>query len=164
MPNKGGARGQRNGAGKGSQPPFEEDPDRKADADGPGAGHNASDRDKALAAAIERDCDLQDQEDALMAKWIEPIRKKKAKNKADLKSEYDIPTQSFNARAALRRIERSEDNDEVVLATQALFDALPVGHNLDLVAIAERVAAKKKAEAEKAAAKSKAKVEEHAVN
>ncbi len=158
------ARGQRNGSG------FQEDPPRPTgrSGDGPedaaeaqppaGNGHN-SDRAKRLEAedaAIAKWCALQDQEDKLIEKHLDPIRKKKAKLKADLKAEYEIPVEAFNARAALRRIElRGED--EVVLAMRELLEATPMGKNIDFVVLAERVKAK---EAEKAAAKAKAKSQE----
>ena len=70
---------------------------------------------------------------------------------------------AFNARATLRRIER-EDDDVVVLAVNRLFRATPVGKNVDLVTLVERVAeaqAAKQAEAAtKAEAKTKAKMTE----
>lgn len=161
MPRGDKSRAQRGQAGKGS-PPFVEDSPRdedEAETDNPGPDHNG--RLKSLAAALEKHCDLQDQEDKLLERYIEPIRRKKAEVKADAKKDFDIPTEAFNARAGLRRIERSSDNDEVVLATRELFEALPVGQNLDFVAIAERVA---KTKAEKAAKKSKATADEVAVH
>ncbi len=155
-------RGQSSGAGKSSQPPFEEDEPRQDgdEAEGPGAGHNSDAINKALAALLEKHCDLQDQEDVLIRKWIEPIRKKKQDVKATAKKEYDIPTAAFNARAGLRRVERSSEDEELTLATKKLFEALPIGESLDLVAMAERVA-KKKADA--AAKKNKANVTEEEV-
>lgn len=117
----------------------------------PGVGHNG--RSKSLSDALAKWCALQKQEDDLIAKYIDPVRKKKNKVKADVKSEFEIPTKAFNARAALRMIEL-EDDDEVVLAVNELFAVTPVGENVDLVVLAERVA--KKA-AEKAAEKAKGK-------
>lgn len=137
---------------------FVEDAERKKpdDDDTGDAGHNSSSkRLEAQATAIEKWCELQEQEDALIKLHIDPIREEKQKVKSDLKSEFEVPTEAFNARAALRKIERRHDKDEVVLATHELFEALPVGHNLDLIAVGERVA-KKKAD-EKTAAETKAK-------
>lgn len=131
------ARGQRGKSGEGSNG---------------SAGHN-SNRAERLAAqdkAISDWCKLQDQEDALLDKHIGPIRKKKNKIKADLKSMYGIPTEAFNARAGMRRVELTGE-DEVVLATRELFEATPIGHNLDFVEIAERVAKKAAEKAAKAA-------------
>lgn len=115
------------------------------------AGHN-SDRAARLEAedkAISEWCKLQDQEDALLERHIEPIRKKKNKLKAALKADYGIPTEAFNARASLRRIELTGD-DEVVLAINEMFEATPPGKNIDLVQLAERVAAKAAEKAKKA--------------
>ena len=148
--------GQRGGAAKGS-PPFEEDAER--DDDAPGPDHNG--RLTSLAGLIEGVCDLQDKEDALLKKYILPLREKKAELKAEAKKDFEIPVESFNARAALRRIERSEGQEEVVLATRELFEALPIGKNLDLEAMLEKVNTRK---AEKEAKKNKANVEEQAVN
>lgn len=117
-----------------------------------GSGPNA--RPEALDKMIEESCDLQDLEDKLLEKHIQPIRDKKAAIKADAKDNYDIPTEAMNARIALRRIERRKDNDEVVLAINELFKATPLGKNIDMIAVAERVAAKK-AEAKKEAEKAK---------
>lgn len=145
-------------AGRDPAEDFEEDAAAKSDdtAPGPGAGHNSAARAKAIDEALQDFYELQKKEDALLLKHIEPIRKKKAKIKADLKSEYEIPTKSFNARAALYIIER-DDEPEIVLAVNEMFAATPVGHNIDLVELAARV--KQKAE-EKAAKKSAAKNEE----
>lgn len=128
---------------------FEEDPPRGATTDG--TGNNSEARTKAMDEAIEQFCVLQTEEDALIELHIKPIREKKAELKADLKKNHEIPTAAFNARAALRIIEKFGD-DEVVLATNELFRATPVGSNLDLVALADRVAKKKQ---EKAEAKAK---------
>ncbi len=140
------ARGQRNNGRKGSNGSagFVEDPPVVH-----GNGHN-SNRAERLAAedkAITDWCKLQDQEDALIEKHIAPIRKKKNKIKADLKSVYGVPTEAFNARAGFRRIELTGD-DEVVLAVNELLEATPFGKNIDFVVLAERVA---KNAAEKAA-------------
>lgn len=143
---KGGGRGRRGQA-------FVEDPPRVV-------GDNRE-RDIALNAALEEHCRLQDQEDALIEKYIAPIRDKKAEVKAKVKKDWEIPTAAFNARAALRMIELGDD-PEVVLATQQMFDATPVGANLDLIAIAERVAKKKTDEKAEADAKAKAKEEKKA--
>lgn len=137
--------------GKASE--FQEDPPRATDTNG--NGNNSAARAKALDAAIERFCDLQAEEDALLEKYITPIRDKKNTVKSDLKRDFEIPTKAFNARAALRLIEKA-NQDDVVLAVNELFQATPVGHNLDLIAIAERVEKKK---AEKAAAKAKSQTE-----
>lgn len=152
------ARGQRNNGRKGSGG-FEEDPPRDEGSDhgtseeGPRTGHNSSARAKAIDETLAKFYDLQKQEDRLLEKHIDPIRKKKQKLKADLKTEYEIPTKAFNARAGLYIVER-DDEDEIVLAVNEMFAATPVGKNIDLVALAERVA--KKA-AEKAAEKAKGK-------
>lgn len=127
---------------------FEEDAPRSAgDGDAPGAGHNSEARSKALAEGLSEWCALQDKEDDLLEKYIEPVRKLKAEIKSKLKADHEIPTVAFNARAALRRIELRKDADEVVLAVNEMFKATPVGANLDLVALAERVE-KKRAEKE----------------
>lgn len=123
---------------------FEEDPPRQP----AGEGHNSAERLKALNERLDSFCKLQQQEDALMEKYIKPVRDKKNEVKADTKKDFEIPTKAFNARATLRMIEL-EDDDEVVLATKDMFEATPVGQNLDFVKIAENVAKKK---AEKAAA------------
>lgn len=146
--NKGGDK-PKNGNGAG----FEEDKPRN------GAGHNSEARAAALDGAIEEFCTLQAEEDALIELHIKPVRDKKNKVKSRMKSDHDIPTKAFNARALLRLIEKADD-DEVVLAVNELFKATPVGHNLDLIAIAERV---EKNRADKAAAKNKATVTEHEV-
>ena len=116
-----------------------------------------------LDALIEEHCDLQDSEDALIEKHLTKIRERKAEIKRKAKDDYDIPVVAFNARATLRRIER-EDDDVVVLAVNRLFRATPVGKNVDLVTLVERVAeaqAAKQAEAAtKAEAKTKAKMTE----
>lgn len=145
----------KNGNGRGRVSHFEEDAPRLA----PDA-HNSVARLKAENEAIEGWCVLQDEEDSLIEKYIQPIRDKKQKLKSDLKSGYEIPTEAFNARAGLRRIERREGADEVVLALNELFQATPVGHNIDMEAVLARVEKKK---AEKAAAKTKATVTEHPV-
>ena len=105
-------------------------------------GHNSAKRDAALNGKIERWCDLQDKEDALIKQYIKPIRAEKAELKAEAKDDYEIPTKAFNARANLRWIERN-GSDSLVLAVNELFQATPVGKNLDLVALAERVASKR---------------------
>jgi hypothetical protein len=137
------------GNGRDKAEDFQEDPPRASDTNG--AGNNSEARTKAMDEAIEQFCTLQTEEDALIELHIKPIREKKAELKSDLKKNHEVPTAAFNARAALRLIEKFGD-DEVVLATNELFRATPVGSNLDLVAIAERVVQKK---AEKAAAKAK---------
>lgn len=147
------ARGQRNTQSNGSDK-FEEDPPRATAPNGQGNNSDATVRDTELNKAIEEWCDLQDHEDKLLEKHIEPVRKNKHKISARLKADFEIPTQAFNARAQLRRIERMTDNDEVVLALNELFKATPVGNNLDLVELAARIAEKR---AEKEAAKSKGK-------
>ncbi len=130
---------------------FVEDPERDKDADdGP---PKTNGRLEGMKAGLHKHCDLQDTEDRLMELHILPIRKLKQDNKSDVMKEYDIPVESFNARAALLRIERRKDNDEVVIAINELFQACPVGESVDMIAAAERVAAKKKAEADAAAAK-----------
>lgn len=134
--------------GHGEKDDFQEDEPRGNGTSAPGSNTRAV----ALDAAIEKWCALQKQEDDLIEKYIAPIRKKKNKVKSDLKAEHEIPTKAFNARASLRMIER-EDDDEVVLAVNELFKATPVGNNLDLIALAERV---EKARAEKAAKKAAA--------
>lgn len=125
---------------------FQEDPPRLAP-----ENHNSEQRAKALDEAIEQFCTLQTEEDALIEKYIKPVRDKKAEVKAEVKKNHEIPTKAFNARATLRLIEKFGD-DEVVLATNELFRATPVGSNLDLVAVLQRVEKKK---AEKAEAKAK---------
>ncbi len=153
--------GRRNGRGHRVDEPtqtFVEDPPRTdEDDDGDageavaGADHNG--RLKSLNDLVEEWCDLQDKEDALLKKHIDPVREDKAEVKATAKNDFDIPTQAFNARAMMRRIERMKDNDEVVLALAELFKATPVGQNLDLFAAAERVAKKKAEKAAEAEAK-----------
>ena len=147
-----------NGSGE-----FHEDPPRSTTTDG--TGNNSDARLKALDDALEEHCELQEEEDRLLDKYIKPVREKKNRVKARVKQDYEIPTAAFNARASLRMIER-QGEDEVVLATNEMFRATPVGANMDLVAIADRVAAKKAekeaAAAEKAAAKSKAQAQPEA--
>jgi len=143
-------------SGNGHAADFQEDPPPATTTDG--TGNNSAARHKAMDEAIERWCDLQDEEDRLLEKYIDPIRKKKNAVKSDLKRDFEIPTEAFNARAGLRRIERANDNDEVVLAVNELFQATPVGKNIDLIALAERVATKKAEAAEK---KAKAQNVEH---
>ena len=138
---------------------FVKDPERvpedEDDAEGPGPDHNG--RLKALDDLLAEWCQLQDREDAQLKKHILPIREDKAEVKAKAKKDCDIPTEAFNARAAMRRIELKKENDEVVIAFNELLEATPFGKSVDLFAAAERVAAKKKAEAEAAAAKAAAK-------
>ncbi len=134
---------------------FRDDPPKGSN----GHNSNRAERLSAMDTAIAKYCELQDQEDALLERHIEPIRKRKNKLKSDLKSVYGVPTEAFNARAALRRIEIT-GTDEVVLATNEMFEATPVGKNIDLVELAERVS---KRAAEKAAKASKATVTEEAV-
>lgn len=147
--NRNGDKPKKNGKSK----DFQEDPPRAA------AGHNSEQRATALDEALEEFCELQSEEDDLLEKYIAPIREKKNRVKARVKQDYEIPTKAFNARAALRLIEKADD-DEVVLAVNEMFKATPVGHNLDLIAIHDRVV---KARAEKAAAKNKATATEHEV-
>lgn len=151
---KGGRNGSNGANGDGGD--FHEDPPRSTTTDG--EGNNSDARLKALDEALEEHCELQEEEDRLLEKHIQPIRDKKNRVKSRLKSDYEIPTAAFNARASLRMIER-QGEDEVVLATNEMFRATPVGANMDLIAIADRVAAKKAEKeavaAEKAAAKAK---------
>ena len=130
---------------------FEEDPPRATTTDG--EGNNSEARLKAEAEAIEKWCELQDKEDALIKLHLDPIRKEKSELKSGLKSDYEIPIEAFNARAMQRRIERKSENDEVVLALNELYKAIPVGHNVDMVAALERVNKKKAEKAAAAAAK-----------
>lgn len=118
---------------------------------------------EAFDEALSEWVQLQNKEDALLEKHIAPIRDKKAKLKARLKADYDIPTEAFNARAALRRIELKAGNDEVVLAVNELFEATPVGESVDLEAALARVTAKKAEEAKVADDKKKAKQTETAL-
>lgn len=143
---RGGDKPKKNGASH-----FEEDPPR--------AGHNFEARAKAIDESLQKFYDLQKQEDALLEKYIQPIRDKKRDLKADLKKEYEIPTKAFNARAGLYIVER-DDEDEIVMAVNELFKATPVGKNVDLIVLGQRI---EKARAEKAAAKSKATATESAV-
>lgn len=136
--------------------PFQEDSPAGERA---GLGHNSDARLKALDDGLDEFCKLQAEEDALMEKYIHPVRDKKNKVKSRLKSDHEMPTAAFNARAALRLIEL-QDDDEIVLAVNEMFKATPVGKNLDLIALAERVATKK---AEEAAKKSKVQNVEHTI-
>lgn len=139
-----------NGRGKNGAE-FQEDP--------PKAGHNSEARAKAIDEALSKFYELQKQEDVLLEKHIQPIRDKKRDIKADLKKDYEIPTKAFNARAGLYIVER-DDEDEIILAVNEMFKATPVGKNVDLIALGERVEKKR---AEKAAAKNKATATEEAV-
>lgn len=156
MASKKGAakKGGRNGSGGNGH--FHEDPPRGTTTDG--TGNNSDARKKSLAEAIEEHCELQKEETRLLEKYIKPIRDKKNKVKARAKSDFEIPTEAFNARAGMRMVELHGD-DEVVLAVNELFAAVPVGESVDLVVlgqrVAERKAEKEAAAAEKAAAKSK---------
>lgn len=138
---------------------FQEDPERAREDDDEEESesvptlNNSDARLQAEREALEKWCQLQDQEDDLLQKYIIPVRERKAKVKSDLKKDYDIPTEAFNARAGLRRIERKKDGDEVLLAINELFKATPVGANVDMIAVAERVAAKKAEEAKAAEVK-----------
>lgn len=162
------ARGQRGTRGKvvpikEPEQTFQEDPERPRDGDEEEADETAANGHNARLAAIDAGHDahlkLQAEEDRLLDKYIVPIRKKKAKIKADLKSEYDVPTDAFNARQAMLAIERRGD-DFMVAALNEQFQATPIGKNMDMGAVLVRAAAIRKeradAKAEKEAAKSKA--------
>lgn len=120
-------------------------------------GNGDNSRLASLDGLLNKYCDLQTDEEALILKWIQPIRDKKNKVKAEAKADFDVPTKAFNARANLLLIERLDDSDELVLSVNELFQATPVGKNVDLIELAARVKVKKE---EKAKAKDKAKVTE----
>lgn len=126
------------------------------------AGHNGAEeiRLRAMDKALDEFCKLQDQEDALIEKYIAPIREKKNTVKSDLKRDYEIPVRAFNARAQLRRIELGDD-PVLVMATNDMFKATPVGKNLDLVVLAEKVATKMAEAAAKKTKSSKVENVEH---
>jgi hypothetical protein len=136
---------------------FEEDPPRATDTTG--KGNNSEARLKAMDDALQNFYALQKQEDALLALHIQPLRDKKRDIKADLKKDHAVPTAAFNARVGLYIVEK-DDEDEIVLAVNELFKAVPVGKNVDLLDLGARVEKKR---AEKAAKKTKATATEHAV-
>jgi hypothetical protein len=136
-------------AGESKAADFEEDPPRATDTTG--KGNNSEARMKAMDEALQGFYALQKEEDALLALHIQPLRDKKRDIKADLKKDHAVPTAAFNARAGLYIVER-DDEDEIVLAVNELFRAVPVGQNVDLIDLGARVEKKR---AEKAAAKSK---------
>lgn len=130
---------------------FQEDPPRATDTTG--KGNNSEARLKAMDEALQGFYALQKQEEALLALHIQPLRDKKRDIKADLKKDHAVPTAAFNARVGLYIVEK-DDEDEIVLAVNELFKAVPVGKNVDLIDLGARVEKKR---AEKAAAKSKVK-------
>lgn len=113
---------------------------------GPGEGHNSTARKTAIREAHEEHYDLQSQEDKLIAKYIQPIRDKKAEVKAKLKKEHGIEATEFNARQAVYRIERDAAKGENWIALELIkeqWDATPVGGGVDLVDIAEKAEAQR---------------------
>lgn len=114
-----------------------------------------NERSKVIDKSLNDHCKLQAEEDALIALHIKPIREKKNKIKAKLKEDFGIPTDAFNARASLRRIELTKGNEDTKAAVNELFAVVPVNKGVDMEDLID-VIKKRQDEEKKAAEKGKA--------
>lgn len=125
-------------------------------------GHNSEAASKARAAALkaahEETYALEKQEEALMAKHIQPLRDQRSEIKAALKKDYEITANQFNAWHGVYYYDREAESGNDWVTMQIIREqaaACPVGGSLDLVDLAEKASKQREEQAAAAAAKKK---------
>lgn len=130
-----------------------------------GPGHNSeavrTARELAIKAAHEETYDLEKEEEALMKKYITPLRERRSEIKQGLKKDYEISAPQFNAWHGVYYFAREAESGQDWITLQVIKEqakVLPVGGTMDLVEIAEK-ATKQREELAKAETAKKTKVE-----
>lgn len=108
--------------------------------------HNSGVRDERFQDAMKRTFELDKQIEALMEQHIKPLREDKREIKAKLREDFNVTATAFNARYAPYKFEaKARDNgDETSIdLLRELFDATPVGGQMDMEDVLNASAAKK---------------------
>lgn len=105
------------------------------------AGHNVQARTEAMQKAFRELYTCDEEIEKAVEKYVKVYRGTKTDIKARMKDEYGIPPKLLAARYNAYKIEQDAlkaDDDASIDIIRELYDALPIGAIVDLVAAAER--------------------------
>ncbi len=102
-----------------------------------GPGHNVPNRNKIMNDALSEMYELDGIVQALLDKYIVPVREQKIDIKKKLNKELNINATVFNARYTAYKVEAQahETEDEAMLDNlKEFFEIAPIGHQMDAFA------------------------------